>query len=131
MATRLLSALLSLPSRSWGDIVYVEVETVGKALAAETVFGTVEAVKRCRPYLPVAGTILEVNPELASHPDLVNSDPYGKGWMIRMTVKDSRRPGQADGRGCLRQDRTLIILHYLIVESFKYWEYLRPIQSRN
>lgn len=72
-----------------GDIVYVEVETVGKSLAAETIFGTVEAVKTVSDlYLPVAGTILEVNPDLASAPDLVNSDPYGKGWMIRMTVKD-------------------------------------------
>jgi len=72
-----------------GDIVYVEVETVGKSLAAESVFGTVEAVKTVSDlYLPVAGTILEVNPDLNQHPDLVNSDPYGKGWMIRMTVKD-------------------------------------------
>jgi glycine cleavage system H protein len=72
-----------------GDIVYVEIETVGKALAAETVFGTVEAVKTVSDlYLPVAGTIKEVNPDLAGSPDLVNSDPYGKGWMIRMTVKD-------------------------------------------
>ena len=70
-----------------GDIVYVEVETVGKALAAETVFGTVEAVKTVSDlYLPVAGTILEVNPELGGAPDLVNSDPYGKGWMIKMKV---------------------------------------------
>ena len=72
-----------------GDIVYVEIETVGKSLAAETVFGTVEAVKTVSDlYLPIAGTINEVNPELASAPDLVNSDPYGKGWMIKMTVKD-------------------------------------------
>jgi glycine cleavage system H protein len=72
-----------------GDIVYVEVETVGKALDAETVFGTVEAVKTVSDlYLPVAGTILEVNAELTAAPDLVNSDPYGKGWMIKMTVKN-------------------------------------------
>lgn len=72
-----------------GDIVYVEVETVGKALAAETVFGTVEAVKTVSDlYLPVAGTITEVNPALAGAPELVNSDPYGEGWMIKMTVKD-------------------------------------------
>jgi len=72
-----------------GDIVYVEIETVGKSLAAETVFGTVEAVKTVSDlYLPVAGTIAEVNPALASSPDLVNSDPYGEGWMIKMTVKD-------------------------------------------
>jgi glycine cleavage system H protein len=72
-----------------GDIVYVEIETVGKSLAAETVFGTVEAVKTVSDlYLPVAGTILEVNPALAGSPELVNSDPYGEGWMVRMTVKD-------------------------------------------
>lgn len=72
-----------------GDIVYVEIETVGKALAAETVFGTVEAVKTVSDlYLPIDGTITEVNPALAGSPELVNSDPYGEGWMIKMTVKD-------------------------------------------
>jgi len=72
-----------------GDIVYVEIETVGKALAAETVFGTVEAVKTVSDlYLPVAGTITEVNPALTGAPELVNSDPYGEGWMIKMTVKE-------------------------------------------
>ena len=70
-----------------GDIVYVEIETVGKALAAEAVFGTVEAVKTVSDlFLPVSGTINEVNPELANEPELVNSDPYGKGWMVKMTV---------------------------------------------
>jgi glycine cleavage system H protein len=70
-----------------GDIVYVEIETVGKALAAEAVFGTVEAVKTVSDlFLPVSGTITEVNPELANEPELVNSDPYGKGWMVKMTV---------------------------------------------
>jgi glycine cleavage system H protein len=72
-----------------GDIVYVEIETVGKALAAESVFGTVEAVKTVSDlFLPVAGTINEVNPALTSSPELVNSDPYGKGWMIKMTVNN-------------------------------------------
>jgi len=72
-----------------GDIVYVEIETVGKSLAAETIFGTVEAVKTVSDlYLPVAGTIKEVNPALAGAPELVNSDPYGEGWMVKMTVKD-------------------------------------------
>jgi len=75
--------------KEWGDIVYVEIETVGKSLAAETVFGTVEAVKTVSDlYLPVAGTITEVNPGLAGAPELVNSDPYGAGWMVKMTVKD-------------------------------------------
>ena len=72
-----------------GDIVYVEVETVGKALAAEAIFGSVEAVKTVSDlFLPVAGTILELNPALGAAPDLINSDPYVKGWMIRMKVKD-------------------------------------------
>ncbi len=70
-----------------GDIVYVEIETKGKALMAETVFGTVEAVKTVSDlFLPVAGTITEVNPALASQPELVNTDPYEQGWMIKMKV---------------------------------------------
>ena len=73
--------------RELGDIVYVEVETVGKTLTAEAVFGTVEAVKTVSDlYLPVSGTINEVNPALANAPELVNSDPYGEGWMVKMTV---------------------------------------------
>ena len=72
-----------------GDIVYVEIETVGKSLAADTVFGTVEAVKTVSDlYLPVAGTVSEINPALGSAPDLVNSDPYGEGWMVKITVND-------------------------------------------
>jgi glycine cleavage system H protein len=75
--------------RELGDIVYVEVETIGKTMAAGEVFGTVEAVKTVSDlFLPVSGTIKELNPELASAPDLVNTDPYGKGWMIRLTVND-------------------------------------------
>ena len=70
-----------------GDIVYVEIETVGKSLAAEAIFGTVEAVKTVSDlYLPVSGTILETNPALASSPELVNTDPYNGGWMIKMKV---------------------------------------------
>jgi glycine cleavage system H protein len=70
-----------------GDIVYVEIETVGKTLPATAVFGTVEAVKTVSDlYLPVAGTIKEVNPELVKSPELVNTDPYGKGWMVKMEV---------------------------------------------
>lgn len=70
-----------------GDIVYVEVETIGKGLKANDVFGTVEAVKTVSDlYLPVDGTINELNGALSSQPELVNSDPYGEGWMIKMTV---------------------------------------------
>jgi glycine cleavage system H protein len=73
--------------RELGDIVYVEVETVGKPLTAEAIFGTVEAVKTVSDlYLPVSGTITEVNAALADSPEVVNSDPYGEGWMVKMTV---------------------------------------------
>ncbi len=72
-----------------GDIVYVEIETKGKALAAETVFGSVEAVKTVSDlFLPISGTINEVNPALEAQPELVNTDPYGEGWMIKMTVEN-------------------------------------------
>lgn len=72
-----------------GDIVYVDINTVGKSLAAEAVFGTVEAVKTVSDlFLPVDGTINEVNPLLEKQPELVNTDPYGDGWMIKMTVSD-------------------------------------------
>jgi glycine cleavage system H protein len=70
-----------------GDIVYVDIATQGKKLAAEEVFGTVEAVKTVSDlFLPVSGTITEVNAALEAQPELVNSDPYGQGWMIKMTV---------------------------------------------
>lgn len=73
--------------RELGDIVYVEVETIGKTLEAGVVFGTVEAVKTVSDlFLPVSGTILELNPALTNSPESVNSDPYGEGWMIKMTV---------------------------------------------
>jgi glycine cleavage system H protein len=72
-----------------GDIVYVEVETVGKELNAGEVFGTVEAVKTVSDlYLPVAGIVIELNPALSGAPELVNSDAYGEGWMVKMTVKN-------------------------------------------
>ena|SRR5258705_8307989 len=72
-----------------GDIVYVEIETKGKSLAAETVFGTVEAVKTVSDlFLPVSGTIIEINPLLEKEPEKVNNDPYGDGWMIKMKVDD-------------------------------------------
>lgn len=70
-----------------GDIVFVEVETVGKALAAGAVFGTVEAVKTVSDlFLPISGTVNELNPALTNAPELVNNDPYGEGWMIKLTV---------------------------------------------
>ena len=75
--------------RELGDIVYVEVETVGQALEAGAVFGTVEAVKTVSDlFLPVSGTITEFNAGLNGSPESVNTDPYGAGWMIRMTVSN-------------------------------------------
>jgi len=72
-----------------GDIVYLDINTVGKSLAAEAVFGTVEAVKTVSDlFLPIAGTIAEVNPALTANPELVNSDPYGAGWMVKVTVNN-------------------------------------------
>jgi glycine cleavage system H protein len=70
-----------------GDIVYVEIETEGETLAEGEIFGSVEAVKTVSDlFLPVAGEILEVNAALADAPELVNTDPYGEGWMIKMKV---------------------------------------------
>ena len=78
--------------RELGDIVYVEVETVGKSLEAGAVFGTVEAVKTVSDlFLPVSGTITELNPVLAGKPELVNNDPYGEGWMVKIKMSD---PGE-------------------------------------
>lgn len=78
-----------------GDIVYVEIETEGKDLEAGAVFGTVEAVKTVSDlFLPVAGTITEVNKALNDNPEVVNSDPYGEGWMIKMRVAN---PADVEG----------------------------------
>jgi glycine cleavage system H protein len=73
--------------RELGDIVFVDISTKGQALGANEIFGSVEAVKTVSDlYLPVAGTITEVNAGLEGTPEDVNSDPYGKGWMIKMTI---------------------------------------------
>lgn len=72
-----------------GDIVYVEIKELGKTLNAEDIFGTVEAVKTVSDlFLPVSGNITEQNQALVQKPELVNTDPYGEGWMIKMTVTD-------------------------------------------
>jgi glycine cleavage system H protein len=69
--------------------VYVDINTVGEAIRQNDIFGTVEAVKTVSDlFIPVSGTIVEVNELLNAQPELVNSDPYGKGWMIRMTISD-------------------------------------------
>ena len=72
-----------------GDIVYVEIETEGESLDAGEVFGTVEAVKTVSDlFMPVSGEVIEINGELESNPEVVNSDPYGEGWMIKIKVSD-------------------------------------------
>lgn len=72
-----------------GDIVYVEVETLDQNLDREEVFGTVEAVKTVSDlFLPLSGEIIEFNEELETEPELVNTDPYGKGWMIKIKLSD-------------------------------------------
>jgi glycine cleavage system H protein len=70
-----------------GDIVFIEIETVGETLKKEEVFGTIEAVKTVSDmFMPVGGEVLEINPVLEESPDVVNKDPYGKGWMIKIKI---------------------------------------------
>lgn len=77
-----------------GDIVFVEIETVGETIDQDEVFGTVEAVKTVSDlFLPMSGEIIELNADLESNPELVNEDPYGKGWMIKVKVSN---PAQWD-----------------------------------
>ena len=72
-----------------GDIVFLEIETCGETLAIEEVFGTIEAVKTVSDlFMPASAEILEVNPLLEEHPELVNTDPYGKGWLIKVKLKE-------------------------------------------
>ncbi|MFK7920970.1 MAG: glycine cleavage system protein GcvH [Bacteroidia bacterium] len=78
-----------------GDIVYVEIETEGESLDRNEVFGTVEAVKTVSDlYMPIAGEVIELNEALADDPELVNKDPYGEGWMVKIrlseTVEDAK-----------------------------------------
>lgn len=86
--------------RELGDIVYVDITSVGKEVAAEDVFGTVEAVKTVSDlFMPVTGTVLEVNKMLDSQPELVNTDPYGDGWMVKISLANA-----ADIDGLLTAD---------------------------
>ncbi len=78
-----------------GDIIYVDIDSIGKSMDSHAVFGTVEAVKTVSDlFLPVSGTLKEKNALLDSQPELVNQDPYGDGWMIKMTISD---PSQLEG----------------------------------
>jgi glycine cleavage system H protein len=73
-----------------GDIVYVEIETIGESVDKEAVFGTVEAVKTVSDlFMPITGEVLELNDALEGNPELVNTDPYGEGWMVKVKISDS------------------------------------------
>src|SRR5476651_2388814 len=75
--------------RELGDIVYIDIPSVGKEIAKDEVFGTVEAVKTVSDlFMPVTGTITEINSALDKQPELVNSDPYGEGWMVKVAIAD-------------------------------------------
>jgi glycine cleavage system H protein len=72
-----------------GDVVFIEIETIGETLKKEEVFGTIEAVKTVSDmFMPVGGEILELNPALEETPEVVNKDPYGKGWMVKISITD-------------------------------------------
>ena len=74
-----------------GDVVFIEIETVGETLSKEDVFGTIEAVKTVSDmFMPVSGEILELNPALEESPDVVNKDPYGKGWMVKIKINPQK-----------------------------------------
>lgn len=72
-----------------GDIVFIEIETQGETLVKEEVFGTIEAVKTVSDmFMPVGGEVVEVNPKVTEQPDIVNKDPYGEGWMIKIKMSN-------------------------------------------
>lgn len=88
-ASTALVGITEFAQSELGDIVYVDINTVGSELKADDVFGTVEAVKTVSDlFLPVAAKIVEVNPDLENSPELVNTDPYGKGWMAKVEISN-------------------------------------------
>lgn len=92
--------------RELGDIVYVDIPSVGKEVAGEEVFGTVEAVKTVSDlFMPLTGTITEINPALDSQPELVNTDPYGEGWMVKVSLTNA-----ADAERLLTADAYKVII---------------------
>ncbi|MFP4367450.1 MAG: glycine cleavage system protein GcvH [bacterium] len=89
-----------------GDIVFVEIETEGETLEKDQVFGTIEAVKTVSDlFMPVSGEVTTVNPKLADTPDIVNKDPYGEGWLVKIKISD---PGQFEELLTPEQYRKLI-----------------------
>lgn len=90
-----------------GDIVYVDIATLGKSVAQHEVFGTVEAVKTVSDlFMPLSGEVLEINPALDGAPELVNSDPYGQGWMIKCSIAN-----QSEVAGLLKAEDYKGLVH--------------------
>jgi len=85
-----LIGITDFAQKELGDIVYVEIETEGEELGKGEVFGTVEAVKTVSDlFMPISGKVVAINEELESEPENVNSDPYGKGWMIKVEISET------------------------------------------
>lgn len=86
-----LVGITDFAQRELGDIVYVDVDSIGKSLKAQAIFGTIEAVKTVSDlFLPVEATVLEMNTDLSANPQFVNEDPYGKGWLIRVKFNNPK-----------------------------------------
>ncbi len=87
--TTAIIGITDFAQKELGDIVFIDINTVGQEVAKDGVFGIVEAVKTVSDlFMPVTGQITEVNPALASKPELVNSDPYGEGWIVKATLSN-------------------------------------------
>lgn len=81
--------------RELGDIVYIDINTIGKTVNKEEVFGTVEAVKTVSDlFMPISGQVIEFNKKLDTNPELVNQDPYGDGWMVKIEMSDASQASQ-------------------------------------
>ena len=82
--------ITAFAQKELGDIVFIDIDTIGKEVHQNAVFGTIEAVKTVSDlYMPISGTVLELNETLQTQPELVNGDPYGNGWLVMATIKDA------------------------------------------
>jgi glycine cleavage system H protein len=92
-----LVGITDFAQQELGDIVYIEIETQGQEIASGKIFGTVEAVKTVSDlFMPLSGTVVEVNEDLEQSPETVNEDPYGKGWMIKIELSDNNQSDLID-----------------------------------
>lgn len=92
-----LVGITDFAQQELGDIVFIEIETQGEEISSGEIFGTVEAVKTVSDlFMPLSGTVVEVNEELEQSPEAVNEDPYGKGWMIKIELRDNDQSSLID-----------------------------------